>query len=218
MDGDGDADQRQGNEHPAKGVEIGHQRQDRRLGVCMLAAAVFPIAIIGMVSLFARVGVRYVFVCHFAWVVLAAIGLDRIYQVVQPQLGRLLASLPMVVVFSSIGMACYSYYGHGYGYRPRWREAFEYVATQKGAGEQVFSNSPELGAYYLQDSSVASTPLAEILARHDQPSWVVNVVDDYGGNRGFKLGDLVEVRAVFAPRVPAPYKAVIVARYDPGVP
>lgn len=32
MDGDGDADQRYRYEHPAQGVEIGHQREDRRLG------------------------------------------------------------------------------------------------------------------------------------------------------------------------------------------
>lgn len=32
MDGDGDADQRQGDEDPAQGVEVRYQRQDRGLG------------------------------------------------------------------------------------------------------------------------------------------------------------------------------------------
>ena len=122
-----------------------------------------------------------------------------------------------MIVIASLGLSTYTYYTKGYGFRPRWREAFGYVAAHRAPEEGILALHPALGKYYLQDDSVTFMPTTpEGLSSINGSAWLVSVNDADVAGRRYALAGLTSLEAVFAPKVPAPYSEVVVYRYVPS--
>ncbi len=189
-----------------------------RLRLYLLVAALLPPLAFAGVSLVAYVGLRYAFVSLYAWLALAALGLAWL----QPRLRgaglHALSWAPGLVIVAVLAMFDYGYYTAGYGFHPRWREAFAYVQRHRGP-DQAVATHEHVGFYYLQDPDVQRFPRSpQQLAELTQPTWiVVEVSDAIGGARHVWLDDHADLRAYFDARVVQPVSSVRVYYYKPRV-
>ncbi len=192
--------------------------QPRRRLYLLIAGLLPPVAF-AVVSLVAYVGLRYAFVSLFGWLALAAVGLAWIQQACAPRLGRWLALGPGLVVVAVLGAFDYAYYTAGYGFHPRWREAFAYVAAHRRPGEDVATHA-RVGFYYLRDPHVRALPQTpETLARLTRPTWIVaEAADAIGGARFTWLDAHADLRACFDARVVQPVSSVRVYYWRPVAP
>ncbi len=189
-----------------------------RIGVYLLLGAVVPALAFAATSLATYVGLRYVFVALFCWLALAAVGIEQMYQVVRPRLGRALATAPLILLMGSMMFTNYGYYTSGAGFHARWRDAFEYVAERRADGDTVCAARPIVGKYYLQDASVQPLPkAADGLHAFTKPAWLVNEPMDalHTSMRRAWLTEAAELKAYFDLRVVQPYSSVRVHYYDP---
>ncbi len=182
----------------------------------LLAAALLPPLAFAGVSLVAYVGLRYAFVSLYAWLALAALGIERMQAALERYGQRWLAWAPGLMIAAVLAMFDYGYYTAGYGFHPRWREAFAYVRRHRQPGQAVATH-PHVGFYYLQDPGVLPLPRRpERLATLSGPTWiVVEVSDAIGGERHLWLDDHADLRAYFDARVVQPVSSVRVYYYEP---
>ncbi len=180
------------------------QLRSRRTGFLLLAALVPP-AVVGLLGTRLWVADRYAFVCLFAWLALAALAAQQLYDAARPRLGRIAAAAP-------VGLAVLSMLTMGFvaemstrGMHPRWREAYAWVGAQRRPGEWVYSN-PVVARYYLQTEEVrplrriGPAALREELASRSRAAWVVREALEPGaGKHGF-LAELGSLQAVFPMR------------------
>jgi hypothetical protein len=192
--------------------------EGNRLSIYLLLAAVVPPLAFAIMSSQSYVGLRYAFVSLFAWLALAAIGIERIYQVLRERLGRAVAFAPLGVLLASMLLMAYGYYTSGVGFHTRWRDAFDYVARHREPADRVTCANLMIGRYYLEDASVEKTPKTpEQLSASNRPTWIVVEAEDAIRDRGQQwLNDVAVLKAVFDVRVIAPYSSVKVYRYAPN--
>ena len=99
-------------------------QRNERLAILLAAAALVPLAaLIGFNLLGKDTHVRYTFVALFAWLALAAIGIEVIVAALRPRLGVVAGSLPAVALLGSFALTDYIYMTGGAGYRGLWRQA-----------------------------------------------------------------------------------------------
>lgn len=191
-------------------------RSHRRLAVYLLLAAILPPLIYACVALRGFVMLRYVFVCLFAWLALAAIGADQLYLILRPRIGRVAAILPLALIMLGMMLINYGYHTSGAGFHTRWRDAFTYISRHRQPGEAVRAFEL-MGRYYLEDGSVRFVPpTAEDLTAPGAPTWVVLRTDNAALRRRYGFLDkLAELRREFPLQVVQPRKTLSVWRYDP---
>src|SRR5690606_6808295 len=107
-------------------------QHDDRLAILLAAAAIVPLlAFIALDLIGKDAHVRYTFVALFAWLVLAAIGIEVMVAALRPRFGQLAATLPGIALLGTFALADYVYMHGGAGYRPMWREALAYVEEHR---------------------------------------------------------------------------------------
>jgi len=191
--------------------------RERGLAAYLLLGALVPTLVFACVSLRNYVALRYMFVCLYAWLALAAIGADQLFQTLRPRVGRMLALAPLALLLIAMMLVDYSYFTSGGGFHPRWRDAFAYVSSHRKPAEAV-ATDPFIGRYYLEDADVQFAPEnGEDLEAFDKPVWVViRAQEPIRGRRFEWLDDLSELKAYFDLRVAQPYSSVRVYYYDPA--
>ncbi|HEX7010138.1 MAG TPA: glycosyltransferase family 39 protein [Phycisphaeraceae bacterium] len=198
-----------------------------RLATVLVLSAVLPlVAFMGLALAGADVHIRYLFVSLLAWLMLAAIGLDRLWQALRPRLGLALALAPLAVTMGVLMFDDFGYYTGGMGYQPRWREAFSYVATHRREGQLVAGDYiPHIvGRYYLQDPDLlmlttATTPQDLETMAAGQPMWIVVRGESATGGRQWRwLDQVAQLQTYFAARILQPYSSVHVYYYQPPAP
>ncbi len=122
-----------------------------RKRVYLLLGAFLPILIMSAMSFRSFSGSRYGFVALFPMLALAAVGLVRLYDVLAPRVGRLVAVLPFLLVIGTYLIADADYYFFNRGFRPQWETAAEVVRSQHEPGEKVAVALNQLGLYLLED-------------------------------------------------------------------
>lgn len=162
----------------------GIRRDQERLVIYLLLAAILPIAIFAAWSLFNAVGLRYLLICLFGWLGLAAIGLDRLATLIHARSrSTALALAPLGVLIVSSAHLLVAYYTNAYGFHPRWPEAYKYVAAHVQPGDIIAARHPIVGQYYLQHPSVEHLPLnPQQLADLGSRVWLI--VESRGGSDG----------------------------------
>ncbi len=105
----------------------------------------------------------------------------------------------------------------GIGYHTRWRDAFDYVASQRQPGEGVACPHPMIGKYYLADGGVERSPKGpDELRAVARPMWTVFEAEDAVRGRVRRwLDDVAEWKASFDAKVVQPYSSVRVYYFDP---
>jgi hypothetical protein len=197
------------------------QLQDRtRRSIYLVIAAVVPVLFFTLLSLRSYVGLRYTFIALFAALALVAVGLEEVYRVLKPKVGRLVAAAPLGILCTSMMLFNYGYYTSGKGFHTRWRDAFAYIADHRQPGDYVACNHPMIGKYYLQDEHVRNMPKSvEDLAEFDKPLWIAIETEDAIRGRVVRwLDEAVDWMEHFDVRVVQPYSSVRVYRYDPDHP
>jgi hypothetical protein len=192
--------------------------EGNRLSIYLLLAGVVPPLAFAIMSSQSYVGLRYAFVSLYAWLALAAIGIDQIHQVLRERLGRAVAAAPLAVLLASMLLMAYGYYTTGAGFHTRWRDAFDYVARHREPTDRVACARTLVGRYYLEDASVEKMPkTSDQLTASNHPTWIVMEAEDAIRERVRPwLNDVAELKAVFDVRVVAPYSSVRVYRYAPA--
>lgn len=198
-------------------------RQQPRATAYLAIAALLPlVTFMALATIGADVHVRYTFVALFAWLALAAAGLDVLWQTLRPRAGRLLAAAPVLIVLGTMLMSLYLYYHAADGYRVRWADAWRYVETHREPGQAVAGDTIAhiIGRYYLQEEDVThlrpGRPLREDLQQLEQPTWIVlrNDAPTEASVYGW-LNPVAPLQAYFTARS-QPYSSVQVHYYDPA--
>jgi len=189
-----------------------------RLSIYLALAAIAPIMTIAGISIFYRVGIRYAFVCQFAWILLAAIGLTRLYEILRSHVGRFMSVMPAMILIASLSVMTAIYIRDSNGFRPPWRDAFTYVADHRVEGEAIYTRHKLLGKYYLEDDSVEVLPLTQDeLIAGEQNAWMVFIEDQLSGifqqDRQWILG-AAELKAVFGQHAGGRPLNLLVYYYD----
>jgi hypothetical protein len=191
-----------------------------RLAVYLVAAAVVPPVVFALLSMRSYVGLRYAFVCLFAWLCMAALAADHVYQALRPRLGRATALAPLGIVLVAMLVMDYTYFTSGYHFHPRWRDAFEYVNERRQPGDAVMA-AEYLGKYYLQDAEVIHLPReSQELSDLNRPAWIVLEADCViSGHRRPWIDEQLPLKAYFEMHGLGPHGSSInVYRYEPPLP
>ena len=109
-----------------------------RLAILLLTGALLPLAIFTVFKLAGKdAHLRYVFVALFAWLALAAVGIERVAATMRPRWRTVAAWLPAAALLSGFAVSDYIYMTGGAGYRGQWRQAMAYVQEHRRPGELV---------------------------------------------------------------------------------
>ena len=144
-------------------------QRNERLAILLAAAAVVPLAVfIGFNLLGKDTHVRYTFVALFAWLALAAIGIEAIVAALRPRLGIVAGSLPAVALLGTFALTDYIYMTGGAGYRPLWPQAMAYIEAHRRPGELVGGDwaAQRMIQYYLGEPDAGAAAARLLRGRH----------------------------------------------------
>ncbi len=198
--------------------------RNRRLAIYLTLAAAAPLLVMAGLALTENfVHVRYTFIVLPAWLLLAAVALDRVSR-------RSMGEYPFCLRGLAIGIVCvaclyqdFEYYTAGGGYQPAWREAFAELQAKRQPGEVVLGDfhSQLLGAYYLQENAVEIVARKTLMPRLDEmtePCWVIDKVGTSGGLNWPALRDRADLIWAFDRHIMQPYSSIKLFRYTPDTP
>ena len=199
-------------------------QRNERLATLLAAASVVPLAVfIGLNLLGKDTHVRYTFVALFAWLTLAAVGIEATVAALRSRWGTVVGSLPAVALVATFALTDYIYMTSGAGYRPLWGQAMAYVETHRRPGELVGGDwaARRLVQYYLGDSDAVLLPhgftdkdMRELVPRS---AWILlQAYHPSAGDRTEQLRAAGTLQAYFANRVVQPSHTINVYFACPG--
>jgi Dolichyl-phosphate-mannose-protein mannosyltransferase len=194
-----------------------------RLAVLLLASVLLPpVALAAFSAAGKDIHLRYAFVGLFAWLALAAVGIELIVTTVLTRWGRLVAWLPAAALVSSYVVPDYVYMTSGAGYRGQWRQAFAYVKEHRRPGELVGGDhvARQMARYYLEEPDVLLLPRSfsssDVRELVPGPAWIViRAYEPSVGDRSRDVEAAGQLRAYFANRISQPNHTINVYYY-PG--
>ena len=193
-----------------------------RLAILLLTGALLPLAIFTVFKLAGKdAHLRYVFVALFAWLALAAVGIERVAATMRPRWGTVAAWLPAAALLSGFAVSDYIYMTGGAGYRGQWRQAMAYVQEHRRPGELVGGDlvARRMAMYYLEDPDAILLPrggfsrsdMRELVPR---PAWIViEVYEPSAGDRTRQVEASGRLQAYFANRIAQPNHTINVYYY-----
>jgi hypothetical protein len=198
-------------------------QRNQRLAILLAAAAIVPLAVfIGFNLLGKDTHVRYTFVALFAWLALAAVGIEVIVAAMRPRWGKVVSALPGLALLATFALADYVYMTGGAGYRPLWPEAMAYAEAHRRPGELLGGDwaAHRLIQYYLGEPDAVLLPhgfsdddMRELVPR---PAWILlQAYHPSSGDRTRKLAAAGELQAYFTNRVAQPNHSINVYYYTP---
>jgi hypothetical protein len=198
------------------------RRSKPRLSIYLLLAALLPIGVFAVWSIGNAVGLRYLLICLYGWLALAAVGLDRIGWLIHRRMSsQVLALAPLAVVVVASSHLLLAYYTSAYGFHPRWPEAYSYVEARALPGDVISCRHPIVGRYYLQSPDVVHLPLGpeelEKLARESGSGRVWLVVESEGTSQrdiGPWIHEHTQLMESLELAVPRPISRVTVLLYE----
>ncbi|MGH0028185.1 MAG: hypothetical protein ACQGVC_00210 [Myxococcota bacterium] len=196
---------------------VAHRRRAPREALLLAFVVAVPLLAFGALASFAHVEVRYTFVNHFGWLVLAALGAVALWDAVRPTLPALAAASPLLVVLASHAYAGLVYYESAYGNRPRWNHAFAYVGAHWKPGDALYAHSSWAGEYYLGSDRVRNVDLDfEGIDTLTGDTWFVvkSTAAEHGAGRDHWLDAAARLRAVYPMRTAYPQDTVRVYHYE----
>ncbi len=202
---------------------LGLLRKQPRLAWYFGMAAVLPV--LALMALSFKQGMyvheRYCFVVHYAWIVLAAMGLSAAWEATLTHHSRLIAGVGVTAVILSFLWVDMGYYPDGY--RRRWKEAFAYIEPLRQPGEDVacFSSiGTPIAQYYLETEDVleysAFPTSPQMLSELKRPTWLIlPAVSATRGELFPWLNDAADLKRYYDLRVLQPFASIRVYYYQP---
>lgn len=183
-----------------------------RLAILLIASVLVPPLACAVFSAAGKdIHVRYTFVGLFAWLALAAVGIELIVAAVLTRWGRLAASLPAMAFLSVYVVPDYVYMTDGAGYRGQWRQALAYVKEHRRPGELVGGDhvGRQMTRYYLKEPDAVLLPRSfsssDVRELVPGPAWIViRAYEPSLGDRSREIEAAGQLRAYFANRIAQP--------------
>ena len=191
--------------------------EKRRSGLCLLVGAFVPLLIAILLSPFAFVHDRYIFLALPMWIILGAEAVKAMFSQAGRR-ARVLALGVAILVLADPMAQDWLYFGYQNGNRWDWKGAFAEVQQMKADGDLVTTTWELLGRYYLDGEVMPMEGLDPVaVVESDRRMWFV---DDGWVNPALTgwLGEnaeLVDVRYVY---MPGKVFKVRVYLYDPERP
>jgi hypothetical protein len=195
-----------------------------RLAILLVASALLPLATFAVFNLVGKdTHVRYAFVGLFAWLALAAVGIELIVTTMHARWGTVPAWLPAVALLGTYAVSDYNYMTGGAGYRGQWRQAMAYVAEHRRPGELVGGDyvGRQMTRYYLEEPDGVLLPkegfsASEMRRLVPAPAWIViGVYEPSAGDRSGAVQAAGQLQAYFANHIWQPNHTINVYYYAP---
>ncbi len=122
-----------------------------RATLFLLCYAGVPLILFLIASQLQNVAGYYLFWTTPAYFILAGVACERVSEVIETKSGNTLGILVPCVLLVTLLSQDYLYFKIENGGRPKWREAFEVVQTEKKPTDKVVLSEPEMGKYYLPE-------------------------------------------------------------------
>ena len=117
----------------------------------LLCYAGIPLALFLVASQFQNVAGYYLFWTTSAYFIFAAVACEQLWKVIKEKSGSIIGILVPCVLIVTLLSQDYLYFKIENGGRPKWREAFAAIQTQKQPNDKVVLSEPEMGKYYLPE-------------------------------------------------------------------
>jgi hypothetical protein len=161
-------------------------RDRNDLGLVLAAQVIVPIVLVLAASLKTTASAGYCLASLFSVALLAGLALDRIATLTS-HAGRSVigACVTMGVLFSlSVDLALYHLYYNGY--KPRWKDVSEYVASHRSANDNFLADEADVVRFYTPAARVDGLLyVADIFGTPAYPPRDRNVwVAAYAGSEG----------------------------------
>lgn len=145
----------------------------QRVGLYLLVAALLPVVLLLLLSPFAFTVDRYIFMTLPFWIVLAAVGIQTLFEQTGGQVRLLVIGILALLMLSYLGDDLL-YFEFQNGNRPDWKAAFSVLEKHEQEGDLVFTTRPELGSYYLAEDVQSIHDLdLEFIQSTDNRTWLV---------------------------------------------
>ncbi|GAB5495356.1 MAG: hypothetical protein Phyf2KO_04360 [Phycisphaerales bacterium] len=196
-------------------------QRETRLGMYLAISAVLPIVIMSGLALGDNfVHVRYTFVALPAWVLLAAVTLDKSTRKSLAEYPIFIRGIPAGLILIACLYQDIGYYTGGGGYRPAWREAFADLNEMREPDDLIYGDfhARLIGAYYMQEDAVEEVnraQLMDILDNSTSRSWVIDKVGTSGGLTWNKLRDRADLIWTYDRHILQPYSSIKLFKHVP---
>ena len=117
----------------------------------LLCYAGVPLILFLIASQLQNVAGYYLFWTTPAYFILAGVACEQVWKAIETKSASVLGILVPCVLLVTLLSQDYLYFKIENGGRPKWREAFEVVETEKQPTDKVVLSEPEMGRYYLPE-------------------------------------------------------------------
>ena len=117
----------------------------------LLCYAGIPLALFLVASQFQNVAGYYLFWATPAYFIFAAVACEQVWKVIAEKSGSIVGILVPCVLVVTLLSQDYLYFKIENGGRPKWREAFAALQTEKQPNDKVVLSEPEMGRRYLPE-------------------------------------------------------------------
>ena len=117
----------------------------------LLCYAGVPLILFLIASQLQNVAGYYLFWTTPAYFILAGVACEQVWKAIETKSASVLGILVPCVLLVTLLSQDYLYFIIENGGRPKWREAFEVVETEKQPTDKVVLSEPEMGRYYLPE-------------------------------------------------------------------
>jgi 4-amino-4-deoxy-L-arabinose transferase-like glycosyltransferase len=173
-----------------------------RAGLLMIVNAVIPLAMLVAANPFIFTKDRYIFMVLFSWIVLAAIGMQKLLSQLTGQY-KWLAIGVLVLLLMDAGGDALLYFRVNHGNRPDWKAAFHLIEEKSRPDDVVVTYWPEFRPFYLDREVVQYEEIdVPTLLESGRRYWIVMDAETIWSNgelkafveRNGKLVDLLYLR------------------------
>ena len=127
---------------------VSHKERATRFLLCF---AGIPLILLMVASQFQNVAGYYLFWSTPAYLILSAFVCIQLWGVICDNRHILLKSLLPLVLIVGLLSQDYLYFRYENGGRPKWKEAFSFIALQMNVGDRVVLSEPRMGEFYLPE-------------------------------------------------------------------
>ncbi len=117
----------------------------------LLCYAGVPLVLFLIASQLQNVAGYYLFWTTAAYFILAGVACEQVWQTIEDKSLKILGTLVPCVLVVSLLSQCYLYFKIENGGRPKWREAFAAIQSEKQSNDKVVLSEPEMGRSYLPE-------------------------------------------------------------------
>lgn len=197
-------------------------KRENRLVTYLAIACIWPMLVMCAISLNGTdTHVRYIFICLYAWLALASLGLVWAIESLRAKpWGWAAGTAVVLLVVGGIMYTNLGYYTSGYGFRERWQDAFRYINKHRQPGDKVALDwsSHYPGGYYLDGEWFRYNDIKRVVELQEagQTVWVPLLAGSPSDtNRTGWLKKRGRLEGYFDTRLWRPYSSVHVYRLGP---